>query len=425
MMNIINSVIVLVIGFIYVWTLYGVPILIKGISSLRNSKNKKADAFVGSFDELPSISVIVPVKNEANVVGRLLSSLLKTDYPEEKREFIVVEDGSVDQTVNICNDYAKEYPGQVKVICRSFSDGKPSALVEALKHVKGDIVGVFDADNVVEEDALLRVAQHFEDSSVVAVQGKVSAINAEENMLTQLIAHEETLRYDGFCRGKDALGLFVPLMGSNYFVKRDVLEAVGGWDSSVLSEDMELAVRLIHNGKKIKYAPDVRSWQEYPRSMMSFFKQRIRWWRGSMEVGFKYGRLLRNPSRLSLDTELTLVGSFVFISYLMGYGVALFSLLVPLTPDFVTLFLANLTSVFTLVLLALAGVLMLYTQKPRKLRNVLYVPLMYFYWIALNFVASYALLQMIFQRPKRWNKTDKNGVIANASFTAQVENVPV
>ena len=417
-MNLANLVIVAVISFIYVWTLYSVPILAKGIRNLWKSGNKKK--IVGSMGELPSISILVPVKNEQNVVGRLLSSLLKADYPPDKMEIIVVEDGSVDGTVGICETLARDYPGQVKVVCRDVSDGKPSALVEGLKHVSGDIVGVFDADNVVEDDVLLRVAQNFSDSSVVAVQGKVSAINSEENMLTRLIANEETLRYDGFCRGKDAFGLFVPLMGSNYFVRRDVLESVGGWDSSVLSEDMELAVKLIHNGKKIKYAPDVRSWQEYPGSLMAFFKQRIRWWRGAMEVGFMYGKLLRNVNRLSVDTELTLMGSFAFISYIMGYFVALLSLFVPFQLDFVTLLMVNGTSIFTVLLLSLGGIVMIFTSKPRRLRNVLYVPLMYFYWVALNFVASYALLQIILRRPKIWNKTHKQGVIANSSFAPEI-----
>lgn len=420
-MDLINLAVVVVISFIYVWTLYSVPVLVTGIRNLYKTKDKKKNAVLGTVNVLPKISMIVPVKNEAKVVGRFLSSILGTDYPVEKREIVVVEDGSSDDTSSICYDVVQKFPGQVKVVCREVSDGKPSALVEALKHCTGDIVGVFDADNVVEKDALLRVAEHFNNSSVVAIQGKVSAINAEENMLTQLVANEENLRYDGYCRGKDVLGLFVPLMGTNYFVRRKDLESVGGWDPSMLSEDMELAARLVYNGKKVKYAPDVRSWQEYPGSIMGFFKQRIRWWRGSMEVGLKYGKLLRNPNKLTLDAELSLAGSFVFICYLLGYVVALLSVFVPYTPDFITSLLANVTSAFTFALLGLAGGVMVYATKPRTLKNTLYLPLLYLYWVALNFVASYALLQMIFRRPRRWIKTHKNGTIACSKFT--VENI--
>jgi cellulose synthase/poly-beta-1,6-N-acetylglucosamine synthase-like glycosyltransferase len=422
-MNPLYVVAILVISLLYAWTLYNVPILVTGIRHLHGTKNKKQKITVCSKGELPSISIILPVKNEENVVGRLLKSLLKTDYPKEKKEIIVVEDGSIDQTAEICKNFEKEHPDQVKVICRDVSDGKPSALMAALKHVKGEIIAVFDADNVLEPDALLRVANYFNDSSVVAVQGRVCAINAEENMLTQLVAHEETVRYEGFMGGKEALGLFVPLNGSCYFVRRAILDDIGGWDTSALSEDMELAARLIHNGYKIKYASDVRSWQEYPSSLIGFFKQRARWFRGTMEVGFKYGKLLKNLNWLSLDTEVTMAGSFVFISCLVGYFIALLSFVVPFNPDFVSLFLANATSLLTVVLLALAGAAMVYTTKPRRLRNLLWVPFLYLYWIVQNFIASYALLQILLRRPKTWLKTEKNGTIANSTYVSEMEQV--
>jgi hypothetical protein len=142
-----------------------------------------------------------------------------------------------------------------------------------------------------------------------------------------------------------------------------------------------------------------------------------------MEVGFKYGKLLKNLNWLSLDTEITMGGSFVFISCLVGYFIALLSLVVPLKPDFISLFLANMTSLLTVVLLALAGIAMIYTTKPRRLKNLLWVPFLYLYWIVQNFIASYALLQILLRRPKRWLKTEKNGVIANSTYVSEMEQV--
>ncbi len=309
----------------------------------------------------------------------------------------------------------------MKVIRRTVSDGKPSALMAALKHVKGEIVGVFDADNVPESDVLLRAANHFKDSSVVAVQGRALAINAEENMLTKFVAQEETVRYEGFMGGKQILGLFVPLNGSCYFVKKTVLEAVEGWDTNALSEDMELAARLVNNGHTIKYASDVRSWQEYPSSLTGFFKQRVQWFRGTMEVGFKYGKLLKNLNKMSFDAEVTLVGPFVFIFCLIGYLISLLSLVFPLQPNVLSLFLANLTSILTVVLLSAAGVVMIYGKKPRNIRNILWVPFVFFYWFIQNFIASYALLQILLRRPRCWLRTEKKGVIANSTFALEKE----
>lgn len=421
-MNPIYLVTVIFISLIYVWTLYNVPIVVAGVRSLRSSKHKKKLSF-SDKKKLPTISLIVPVKDEEKVVGRLLKALMNADYPQEKKEIIIVEDGSTDRTAEICGKFAEEHPSQVKLVRRSVSDGKPSALMAAMKHVKGELVGVFDADNVPEPDVLLRVANHFKDSSVVAVQGRVLAINAEENMLTKFVAQEEAVRYDVFMGGKEVLCLFVPLNGSCYFVKRDDLEAVGGWDTTVLSEDMELAARLVHKGHAIKYASDVRSWQEYPASVTGFFKQRVRWFRGTMEVGFKYGKLLSNLNRMSVDAEITLAGPFVFISCIIGYVISLLSLVIPLQADFLSLFMANVTSVLTVVLLSAAGVAMIYGKKPHRVKNLLWVPFIFLYWIIQNFIASYALLQILMRRPKRWLRTEKNGVIANSTFVLEKEQL--
>ena len=120
---------------------------------------------------------------------------------------------------------------------------------------------------------LLRVAEHFSDGKIGALQGRILAINGGENMLTRFVAQEETIRYEGLMRGKEELGLFVPINGSCYFVRRDVLESVGGWDVSALSEDMDLAARIVNKGHKIMYASDVKSWQEYPSKLGDFFRQ--------------------------------------------------------------------------------------------------------------------------------------------------------
>jgi cellulose synthase/poly-beta-1,6-N-acetylglucosamine synthase-like glycosyltransferase len=417
-MNPLYLVAVIILSLIYVWTLYNVPIVVAGVRNLRSSKRKKKLAFIEK-SKLPTISLIVPVKDEETVIGRLFKALINADYPQEKKQLVIVEDGSTDQTAEICGNFAKEHPNNVTLIRRSVSDGKPSALMAAMKHVTGDLVGVFDADAVPEPDVLLRIANHFEEPSVVAVQGRVLPINADENILTKFVAQEEAVRYDGFMGGKEVLGLFVPLNGSCYFVKRSVLEDVGGWDTKVLSEDMELAARLVHKGHAIKYAPDVRSWQEYPASMTGFFKQRVRWFRGTMEVGFKYGKLLSNLNRISLDAEITLAGPFVFISCIIGYFISLMSFVVPLQANFLSLFLANITSVLTVVLLAAAGIAMIYGKKPRKVKNLLWVPFIFMYWMIQNFIATYALMQILMRRPKHWLRTEKKGVIANSTFAPE------
>jgi len=396
---------VLVISLVYVWTLYNLPILLVGVRSLR--RGRKSEVNLGGGD-LPFVSVIVPVKDEVHVVGRLLKALANLDYPEDRREFIVVEGGSTDGSFEVCREFCESHSG-FRVVCDGVGDGKPGALMDALEYVRGDVVGVFDADSVPEADVLLRVAGHFQDGGVDAVQGRVCAINGGENMLTRFVAQEEAVRYEGLMRGKDELGLFVPLNGSCYFVRREALEAVGGWDRGALSEDMDLAARLVDGGFRIRYDGDVRSWQEYPSGVGEFFRQRVRWFRGTMEAGLRYGRLLRHPSFVSLDAEVTMAGPFVFLSFVLGYLIPFLAVFAPFRFDFVSMFVANLTVVLTFVLLGLVGAVMVFACRPWSLRSVLWLPFVYLYWLVQNFVAAYALFRIVFRRPRYWSKTVKTG----------------
>ncbi|WNZ29531.1 MAG: glycosyltransferase family 2 protein [Candidatus Bathyarchaeota archaeon] len=415
-MHPLSVVAIAVLSLLYVWTIYNVPIVVSGVRSLCSKRTTKN--CMGERKDLPLVSLIVPVKNEEKVVSRLLNAIVCADYPSDKKEIIIVEDGSTDSTAKICKEFAKDHPHQVKFLRRSFSDGKPSALQEAIKHVTGELVGVFDADNIPEGDFLLNAAGYFKDPTVAAVQGRLAAVNEDENILTKFVAQEEALRCEAYMRGKDVLGLFVPLTGSCYFVRKSVIDKVGGWDSKVLSEDMELAARLTHEGHKIRYASDVKSWQEYPATLSGFFKQRTRWFRGTMEVSFKYGSLLKRPNKTSVDAEITLAGPFVLISCLLGYFATVSSFIVPLNADAVFVLFANITSVLTLSLLALAGLAMIFTDKPRKVSNIAWLPFIYCYWFIQNFVAGYAFLQILLRRPRRWEKTAKTGKTTNLSFTS-------
>ena len=399
-----------VLSVIYVWTLYNIPILVAGVRHLRRSGEKTRKISFLSKERLPTVSIIVPVKDEEKVVGRLLEALLKLDYPSEKREIVIVEDGSVDKTVELCREYVKRYPGQVRLFCQRTSNGKPSALNYALKHVKGEVVAVFDADSVPKADTLLKAVEHFEDPSVAAVQGRACSINADVNMLTKFISYEEAVRYETYMRGKDVLNLFVPLTGSCYFIRRSVLLEVNGWDDASLSEDMEIALKLTKEGYRIRYAPEIRCWQENPVKLAQLIKQRLRWFRGSMEIALKYGKLVTKPNRRNIDAEMTLMGPYMFILCLLSYLMLLQTFLVPVQQNFVFVNVNQVIFLITMIPLFLIGVALIYVTKPRRAANLFWLPFIYAYWILQNVLAFYAFLQIVFRRPKKWTKTVKNGI---------------
>jgi cellulose synthase/poly-beta-1,6-N-acetylglucosamine synthase-like glycosyltransferase len=401
---------------VYAWSIYNLPILVAGVKHLRRNRKKlaKVPSEEKESSDLPTFSIIVPVKNEEKVIGRLLDALDKLDYPAEKKEIIIVEDGSTDKSVDICEKHAEKCNLSLKVLHKPSSSGKPSALNYGIEHARGDIIGVFDADSLPVNDSLLNVCKYFEDGEVAAVQGRTLSINSEQNMLTKLISYEDA--YDEvYLRGKDTLGLFVNLKGSCQFVRRNVLEKLKGFDEKTLCEDMEISARLTERGYKIRFAPDVRSWQESPADLKHLFRQRTRWYRGTIEVALKYGKLMAKLTRKSFDAEATLFGPFVLIASILTYFAAFYAVFIPFSISLLLQVIMQSTTLIVTLTIFLLGMALIYSSKPRKASNLKWIPFIYFYWSAQVFIALYALFLILLHKPRKWSKTEKTGAV-NATF---------
>ncbi len=412
----VDLLVMVIFAFMFGWVLYNLPPLVVGILQLRRRSGfggKNGDAKIVRF---PFFSLFVPMKNEGKVAERLLNALVRLNYPSDRYEVLVVDDGSVDNTSEVCRSFEEAYPGRVRYLYRDRSCGKPSALNYGLRFARGDIVGVFDADNVPDPEVLLRAAGYFEDSNVVAVQGVLSSINADENILTKLISYESMLQHFAFLAGKDKLGLFVPFAGTCQFVRRDVLEKVGGWLDDALAEDMELSARLTEKGYYVKFASDVKCWQEDPSSFGGLIRQRTRWFRGCIDVAVKYGRLLRSLNRRSFDAEVFFAGPFIMVFVLFSYFLGLITMFVPVNFSVYVSFLAQSLSVLTFFSLFLLGAGLAYSTKPRRIGNVRWLPVIYAYWFTQVFIAFYALLLFVFRRPCRWSRTPKTGAVTDPNL---------
>jgi len=404
---------------VYSWTFYNLPVLLVGIRShLRAKKGgvQSSDEIAVSERCLPTFSVLIPAKNEELLLPRLLEQLLHQNYPEERVEIIVIGDGSTDKTADVCREYARKTGGRIRFLLGESSKGKPSALNRALNILKGDIVAVFDADNVPEPDTLLNAAKCFVDELVTAVQGRTLAINSEINMLTKFVSLEESAWFEAYIRGKDALELFVHLKGTCQFIRKEALLSLGGWSEGHLAEDMEISARLTEKGHKIRYSSDVRAWQETPESLTQMFRQRVRWYRGSMEVALRYGRLISKPSVKRLDAEITLLGPFVLIVSLLGYlaGPLLFPSISESAIFVITV--AGWTAMTaTLIVGALA---LLYVARPKRKRDFLWLPFIYAYWTFQVLLASWALIEIVLRAPRKWRMTGRTGAVNTGRQTS-------
>ena len=403
------------------WTLYNLAVLAFGVWSLKHSRVRglRGEGFIGVAG-LPFFSIVVPVKNEEKVVGRLLDGLLRLNYPRERFEVVVVEDGSSDGTVDVCLKYVEKSGGLVRLVRKPFSEGKPSALNFGVRFARGDVVGFFDADSVPEADVLLRASGYFADLGVAAVQGRVLSINAGENMLTRFVSYEDAVWCEAYLRGKDVLGLFVHLRGSCMFVRRDVLEMLGGFDEKALSEDMVFSARLVEKACRVRYASDVRAWQENPSSLSQLFRQRLRWFRGTMDAAFRFGRLVKRFDRAAFDAEATLAGPFILAASLFSYAVSVYGLFACFPVDLAVAALLQFVAFAATALFFICGLALVYVSRPWRLANLLWLPFLYFYWSLQCFIAFYAFLLNVFRRRRSWVKTEKSGRVTVDVYCGEV-----
>jgi cellulose synthase/poly-beta-1,6-N-acetylglucosamine synthase-like glycosyltransferase len=405
--------------FFYTGLFYNLPILAAGVWNIRRRRGVSRSRLGGERSLF--FSLLVAAKDEERVVGRLLESFSRLNYPADRFEVVVVDDGSEDGTADICRRFAERF-GNMRFLQLGVSGGKAKALNYGLKFCRGEIVGVFDADNVVARGALINVAEYFEDAKVSAVQGSIQSINSDENMLTQIAAYEDLVRNEAFLSGKEALGLFVSLRGCVEFIRRGVLVELGGFDERTLAEDVEISARLTKLGHKVRYAHDVRGWQESPARLQPYLKQRTRWYRGYMEVALRYSRLLTSVNRRSLDAEVTLFMPLVALASMISYWIASWAVLSS-APFGVVLGAFSLFSmVGTSVLVVLCGLALVCVSRPRSGRSLLWLPFVFGYWSLESFLVLYASLLIVFRRPRRWVKTERSGAVTSPEFALELSS---
>ena len=294
---------------------YGTPIILLGVWHYRR-RSLENEQPPGEEWDPPAVSVLVAVKNEETVVGRLLWALSRLDYPKENLEVIVAEDGSVDRTLDVCREYAERLPW-IRVFHRDVSRGKADALNFAFGQSKGEIIATFDADAVPEPSCIGRALRYFDRPEVSAVYGQNKSLNPSQSLISRLLTYEMFL-YGMVNYAKSRLGLFVTFSGSNTFLRRSALEQVGLWDPKSLVEDIELAVRFLRSRMVTRLAPIV-SWDEMPASVLSLVRQRIRWSGGNFQVGAKHWDAWWKMSWLrALDMNIILMGPVVAILLVVG-----------------------------------------------------------------------------------------------------------
>ena len=408
----VEFIVVFLFTLIAAWTVYHVPIAISGLLSYRRGKtNLGRDCEKDSYE--PSVSVVIPVKNGAKVLDRLMDSILAVDYPKEKMEVIFVEDGSTDGSYDICKNYEAKFPGLVKVIHRDRSRGKPEALAYATERASGEILAIFDVDSVINPNAFRLALRYFEDLKVAAVQGRTFSINFRGKLLTWLVYLEE-FWFSILMMGRRKLGLFTPLTGNCMFIRKSYLEEVGGWDRDSLTEDVELSVRLVKHGYAVIYEKDIQCLQEAPTKLKHLALQRNRWYRGYLETLVKNLGLLKRFNHKMFDAVVLLSSPIIALLGQIFYPLVIIAATF-ICPSLLLQVILQLSLIPLVVSILMFTIMVLLLVKPREFRLLALAPLIYAYWTFLSVIVLKSCVDVVLGAPKVWVTTPKEGGIWSLS----------
>lgn len=276
------------------------------------------------LQEYPMVSILVPAHNEAVVITRTVRALLGLEYPKDRYEIIVINDNSTDDTAEKLEQVQAEFPDRKLIVISTGPEiggkGKSNALNIGFSVSIGDVIAIYDADNTPQPDALaILVETLMEDDKLGAVIGKFRTRNRNASLLSRFV-NIETLAYQ--CMNQAGRYYFFRLCtipGTNYVIRRSLIEEIGGWDVNALSEDTEISFRLYRMGYYIKQMPLAVTWEQEPHLLNVWFRQRTRWAKGNLYVLAKNMRYIFDPTAgpMRLDVVYYLIVYILMMSSLV------------------------------------------------------------------------------------------------------------
>lgn len=380
----------------------------------REANIRLADAI--PWDELPLVTVQLPVYNELYVAERLIDSITKLRYPLHKLDIQVLDD-STDETVDIIAQriaYFQQRGINIQHIRRPQRTGfKAGALAYGLTLSNAEFVAIFDADFVPDPDFLLKTLPNFADSRVGIVQTRWEHLNEDFSLITQLQAFGLNAHFTIEQSGRYAAQLFANFNGTGGVWRRKAIDDAGGWHADTLTEDLDLSYRAQLRGWKFSYREDIGSPAELPVAMDALKSQQYRWMKGAAEVARKmYGTVLRTPGvplATKLHAGMHLFSSATFIVVLI-LGVLSVPLLYIRTrhPEWGTVFyIINFFQLNLLILISFYGIPHVLYSTKRKAMMAFYFPMYSSLMMGLSLHNSIAVIEGYLGRKTPFVRTPK------------------
>ncbi len=290
-----------------------------------SKKTDQAPQFdLANPNEVPLVTIQLPVYNELYVMERLLNNIAQIAYPKDKLEIQVLDD-STDESLETTRQLVKQLQAtglDIQHITRTNRNGfKAGALKEGLKTAKGEFIAIFDADFLPKPNWLQQTIPYFKDSHIGVVQTRWGHLNRDYSLLTKVQAFALDAHFTLEQTGRNSQGHFINFNGTAGVWRKTCILDAGNWQADTLTEDLDLSYRAQLKNWKFKYLEHVETPAELPVAISAAKSQQFRWNKGGAENFQKMLlRVLKNK-QLSAKTKahglLHLLNSTLFLNVLL------------------------------------------------------------------------------------------------------------
>ena len=338
--------------------------------------------------DLPTVTVLVPARNERAVAGRLLAALARLEYPADRISFVFVCDGCSDDSALVFRCWTARH-ANARVLELAAQEGKAAALQAGLRLATGAIVVVVDADVEPRPTFLLELTRPFADDRVGAAAAYLRPRTADDNLLTRYAAITTWVHQLVTSAGTDRLGLNPPTLGAAAY-RRTALETINGFPLVPIGVDVTTSTRIIRRGWSTRFVATAVADNAVASSPRHYWQQHIRWSRGVWNAP----RRDRSPAGSSWPQRLDTLGATIGYGDRLAFVAATGGALAGALPVWVPLLYLALPGLEIVAALAGAGV-------GRRMPRFLFAGITLF---SVDVGASVAAaLRHLARRPYRWN----------------------
>lgn len=365
--------------------------------------------------DLPVITVLLPVYDEAEGLPILKASMAALDYPAAKLDIKLIMEADDEATIAEARRLGLDRLFDCVIVPPSAPRTKPKACNHALYLARGELVVIYDAEDAPEPDQLRKAAAAFAagDENLACVQARLNYYNAGENWLTRLFALEYALWFDTLLPALERLRIPIPLGGTSNFFRIGTLIEIGGWDPFNVTEDADLGLRLARRGYRTEVL-DSTTYEEANCRAPNWIRQRSRWMKGYMQTWLVHMREPRAYFKVAgwrgvMATQLFVAGNF-FSALINPVLWAVFALWLLTKADVISAVFPSPLLELNIFALFAGNFFFIYLAVIAPLKrgwielspSALLAPL---YWL-LTSLAAYKAVWQLFTRPSFWEKTD-------------------